>query len=123
MLRSEPERPVIAELYSLVKAASRTQNTVVGVRVGDHDVGETAVSGSHFIPLLEACNEENVRVYCRASVKGNQLKADVVLDVTKGGDLTDAWLEEHLYAPVREANVPSVQAPKDHGSWIDDEET
>lgn len=97
LLDGAPDRPVVAELYRLTKPG-RTVKVVVGVRVYGDEVGElTPTTSAHFLPLLEACEEEGITVVCRAVVKGNLLKADVVLDATKAGELSNEWIAENVY--------------------------
>ena len=124
LLEGEQEVPVVAELYRLEKMSARSTKTVVGVRIYGDEVGNlTPTMSAHFLPLIEACEEEGVAVCCRAVVKGNQLKADVVLDAQKAGSLSDDWIEEHLYKPLSGdlKSVPAPQAASDD-MWADEEE-
>lgn len=124
LLEGEQEVPVVAELYRLEKVSARSTKTVVGVRIYGDEVGNlTPTMSAHFLPLIEACEEEGVAVCCRAVVKGNQLKADVVLDAQKAGSLSNDWIEEHLYKPLSGApkSVPAPLAARDD-MWADEEE-
>lgn len=112
LLDGGSERPVVAELYRLEVTKARSIKTVVGVRIYGEEVGQlTPVSSEHFLPLLEACIEEGVTACCRATVKGNQLKADVVLHAAKAGDLSDTWLHAHLYAPAQRRLLRGAKNP------------
>lgn len=51
------------------------------------------------LPIVRACAAANLLVVCKAMVQGNQLKADVVLDTTKSGDLSSEWIAAHVRAP------------------------
>lgn len=124
LLEGEQEVPVVAELYRLEKASARSTKTVVGVQIYGDEVGNlTPTMSAHFLPLIEACEEEGVAVCCRAVVKGNQLKADVVLDAQKAGSLSDDWIEEHLYKPLSGdlKSVPAPQAASDD-MWAEEKE-
>lgn len=121
LLDGGSERPVIAELHRLNKAGKNARS-VVGVRVCGEDVGElTPTTSAHFLPLLEACDEEGVSVVCRATVKGNQLKADVVLDATKAGDLSDDWITQHVYRARAQPAQAAAAAPSRRQTSIDEE--
>lgn len=102
LLGGAAERSVVAELYRLEIATARSLKTVVGVRIYGDEAGRLSpASSEHLLPLVIACAEEGVTPCCRAVVKGNQLKADVVLHVRKAGDLSDQWLRQHLYTPLQ----------------------
>lgn len=70
---------------------------MVGVRIDDTPVGElTARSGAHFEAVLRACQERGMKALCRATITGNQLKADVTLNVARSGSLTSQWIDRHI---------------------------
>lgn len=125
LLDGEPEVDVVAELYRLEKASARSTRIVVGVRVyGDEAGALTPATSAHFLPLIEACDEEGVTVCCRAIVKGNQLKADVVLNAKKAGELSDEWIHENLYEPLADEfrSAPASRAALED-MWGDDDVT
>ena len=67
------------------------------MRIDDAPVGElTPYMSEHFLPLIRVCDERGITVACAALVKGNMLKADVVLDTARAIDLDDGWIEEHV---------------------------
>lgn len=88
-----------AELYLFARTTARTERDVVGVRIDGRPVGElTRAGGAHFEAVLRVCAERGIAVLCRATITGNQLKADVVLNAAKGGDLVSGWVESHILA-------------------------
>ncbi len=90
-------RHTTATLHRMPPASSRSTKERVQVRIEDTPVGElTPYMGEHFLPLIRVCDERGITVVCRASVKGNQLTADVVLDATKAVALGDDWIDEHV---------------------------
>lgn len=96
-LGEQHEATAVAELRMFTRATARTEHEIVGVRIGGRPVGElTRTSGAHFEAVLRVCAERGITVLCRATVTGNQLKADVVLNVAKGGSLTSEWIESHI---------------------------
>ena len=67
------------------------------MRIDGTPVGElTLYMSEHFLPLITVCEKRGIAVVCRALVKGNQLKADVVLNTVKAIDLGDDWIDEHV---------------------------
>lgn len=97
VLAGRQKAPVAAELH-LIGPAGRGR-PVVGVRVDGREAGRlTAVSGAHFTELLQACLDRGLHLVCRATVRGNQLKTDVVLNAAKGGDLSNDWIESNVLA-------------------------
>lgn len=100
VLAGRQEAPVAAELHLISPAGHR--RPVVGVRVDGTEAGRlTAVSGAHFTELLSACRDRGLHLVCRATVRGNQLKTDVVLNAAKGGDLSNEWIETNVLARER----------------------
>ncbi|MDN6624924.1 MAG: hypothetical protein L0K84_07830, partial [Acidipropionibacterium jensenii] len=72
----------VAELYLFTRQTARTLKQIVGVRIDGRPVGElTSASGAHFEAVLRAWSERGLRARCRATISGNQLKADVTLNV------------------------------------------
>lgn len=99
LLLGQDSREVLAELTAVSRRTSRSERTIVEVRVEGAVVGElTATSGAHLLPLVEACRDRGLPLFCRASIRGNSLRADVSLNTAKLSDLTDDWLGEHVYS-------------------------
>ncbi len=97
ILAGRPEVPAVATLHEL-QPLGRAAKTRVEVRIDDQGVGTLSPAMSeHFLPTVRVAAEQGLVVACRASVVGNALKADVVLDVAKCGDLTREWIDAHVY--------------------------
>lgn len=87
-------RPVVATLHELVRQRGRP---LVEVRVCGKTVGRlTPGMSEHYLPVVQAMAQRGKQVACRARVEGNQLKADVILDATRSGDLPSEWIQRHL---------------------------
>jgi|GEM_PF-3551856 len=96
-LGEEHQVVTIAELYLFRRSSTRSEREVVGVRIDESPVGElTARNGAHFEAVLRACQERGMKALCRATITGNQLKADVTLNVARSGSLTSQWIDRHI---------------------------
>nr|WP_255556464.1 HIRAN domain-containing protein [Tessaracoccus palaemonis] len=95
LLNGNNEHPVVATLHvaSIAKGKERIEVRVYGDVIGQL----TPYMSENFLPLVKLCDEEGISVACHALVKGNQIKADIVLDTAKAGDLSDGWISEHVY--------------------------
>lgn len=111
ILEGEHSVPVVVELCSYVKQLKTTTRVVVGVKVCGERVGMLSPQMSqHFLPVVEACEEEGVFLVCAARVTGNQLKVDVVLDALKGSELPPGWVSDNVYghgARIADAGNPA----------------
>lgn len=95
LLDGEPEVSVVITLHC---AQPSTGKRRVEVRAYGETVGYlTPYMSEHFLPLVDACDEEGVTVACHGLVQGNQIKADVLLDTRRAGDLSDDWIAKHVY--------------------------
>lgn len=96
LLGAEAEVDVAVSLHECASVSGRGK-PYVEVRIDDRPVGRlTPTMSEHMLPIVRACAEENLLVVCKGSVQGNQLKADVVLDTTKSGDLSSEWIAAHV---------------------------
>lgn len=99
LLGTAAEVDVAATLHECESVSGRGK-PYVEVRINDRRVGRlTPTMSEHMLPIVRACAAENLLVVCKAMVQGNQLKADVVLDTTKSGDLSSEWITTHVRAP------------------------
>lgn len=117
ILGRESRVPVAVTLHEMAPASGRGK-PYVEVRIADETVGKlTPTMSGHMLPIVRACAEEHLVVVCRAAVEGNHLKADVVLDTTKAGDLSQDWILKHVQAP--DDYEPSVipPAPVHRDEW------
>lgn len=97
LLASHGGRVVAATLHCMERVSSRSATELVQVRIDGQPVGElTSYMSEHFLPLIKACDKQNITVACHAALRGNQLKVDVVLDTTKAVDLSDDWIARHV---------------------------
>lgn len=97
LLADGEERHMAATLHRLPPTSPRSTKERVEVQIDGDTVGElTVYMSQHFLPLIRVCEEHDVTVACHAQVKGNQLKADVVLDAVKAIDLSDEWINDHV---------------------------
>ncbi len=96
MLAGRSEVAAVATLHE-APPVGRAAKTRVEVRIDDDRVGTLSPTMSeHFLPTIQAAAEEGLIVACRASVVGNLLKADVILDAAKSGDLTHEWITANV---------------------------
>lgn len=97
ILAGRSEAPVVATLHE-VQPVGRASKSKVEVRIDGQPVGALSPGMSeHFLPTIQACAEEGLTVACRAAVVGNSLKADVVLDSLRSGDLSHDWIADNVY--------------------------
>ncbi|MDO5737362.1 MAG: hypothetical protein Q4P15_12900 [Propionibacteriaceae bacterium] len=105
LLAGLDERHIAATLHRIPPPSARSTKERVEVRINGMRVGElTVYMSEHFLPLIRACEDQGIAVVSRAAIKGNQLKSDVVLDATKAIDLSDAWIQEHVFVAVPPAS-------------------
>lgn len=96
ILAGRPEVAVVATLHE-APPVGRATKTRVEVRIEDQRVGALSPTmAEHFLPTVQAASAVGLLVVCRASVVGSSLKADVILDAAKSGDLTQEWIAENL---------------------------
>lgn len=78
----------------------RSTRTVVEVRIGGERVGQlTPKMSGELLPAVRHLAERGAATVARALVKGNRLKADVVLHCQRAGELAAEWFDQ----PVRRA--------------------
>jgi Protein of unknown function (DUF2510)/HIRAN domain len=94
-LRAEREAWVHATLHPLDETSGRTSKTVVEVRVDGERVGQlTPRMSGELLPVVAHLADRGTTTAVRAIVKGNRLKADVVLHCARAGELSDDWFGE-----------------------------
>ncbi|AOT24562.1 DNA binding domain protein [Propionibacterium phage E6] len=120
LLDGEPERHTIASLHTLAKPNAHIHKKVIAVHIHNEPIGElsTTMSG-HMLAIVEACEEEQLLPLCRAVARGNQLKVDVALDLAKGSDIDQAWINDNIYGRSLESHVPRLPAPNEPPDWDD----
>ena len=95
------ESVVAASLRAVVEQRPRSTIEVVAVDIDGHQVGVLSpTQTANFLPLVRRAESEGRSVICRASLRGNSLKADVALHARKVHELDDLELEK-LFATDR----------------------
>ena len=91
-----PSVSAVATLSEVPPTAPATKSRV-SVQIDGHDVGRlTPAMSDHFLPIVRALATTGRTAACRATVSGNSLKADVVLDAARSVDLSPEWVQEHV---------------------------
>lgn len=97
----------LVTLHEVTDEKSRGTRQVVEVRMDGRRVGQlTPATSDHLLAVVRHAASVGVTLCCRASVRGNQLKAEVVVYPTKAADLPPAWIIE---LEQRGSNARSVQ--------------
>jgi collagen type III alpha len=107
-LRPEGECWVHATLHELVEQTARASRTLVEVRIDGGRIGQLSprMSGE-LLPAIHHLAEEGMTASARAVVKGNRIKAEVVLYVARAHELPDSWLNQRVEA----APAPTEHEP------------
>jgi hypothetical protein len=121
LLRPEGECWAYVTLHEILEETARTSKTVVEVRVDDERVGQlTPKMSGELLPAVRHLAETGASTSARAIVKGNRIKAEVVLYVARAHELPDTWLNGSDRTPqaaaeavVATAGVPRTQ-PREH---------
>ncbi len=91
-LTPEGECWVHATVHETIDESGRTPKPYVEVRIDDHPVGRlTPKMSSDLSPAIQFLQERGQTCAVRAVVKGNQLKAEVVLYTKRAHELDQAW--------------------------------
>lgn len=94
-LSTHGETWVHATLHAVVEASARSPKTVVEVRIDSRPVGRlTPKMSQEMLPAIEHLAARGLETCVRAIVKGNALKADVVLHTARAGELPADWLAD-----------------------------
>lgn len=103
LLAGRPVANAVATLHR-TELAGRAKPRVV-VKIDGEQVGTlTPATSEHYLSIIDAAEEEGRTVVVRATVSGNQLKADVTINAARAGELSDAWLADHLYGQPAEGS-------------------
>lgn len=85
---------VAAALRPVVEQRPRSTVELVSVEIDGQPVGVLSpTQTANFLPLVRKAESEEVELVCRASLRGNALKADVALHARKAHELDDRELE------------------------------
>ncbi|MEE6260970.1 HIRAN domain-containing protein [Plantactinospora sonchi] len=94
LLGQHGETWVHATLHELVEQKARSSRTVAEVRINGSAVGTlTPATSGDLLPVIRHLAGRDVVTTARAILKGNRVKADLVLDVCRMNELSDAWLD------------------------------
>ncbi|WP_143235358.1 HIRAN domain-containing protein [Paractinoplanes atraurantiacus] len=115
-LRPEGEGWVHATLHPITEQTARSTKDLVEVRIDGHRVGQlTPKMSGDLLPAITHLAASGTTAATRAVVKGNRLKAEVVLYVQRAHELPASWLDARpaavaVAAPPR-AHVPVPPRP------------
>ncbi|WP_225754682.1 HIRAN domain-containing protein [Actinotalea sp. Marseille-Q4924] len=85
--------PVAVTLHAVTEQRPRSTVSVVEVRLDGQRVGLLSpTQTANLQPLIERVAGRGLQSVARALVRGNELKADVILFVTKAQDVDPVWL-------------------------------
>lgn len=85
--------PVAVTLHAVTEQRPRSTVTVVEVRLDGGRVGVLSpTQTANLLPLVERVADRGVQSVAKALVRGNELKADVILFVTKAQEVDPLWL-------------------------------
>lgn len=112
-LRPEGEGWVHATLHRVEEVTARSTKELVEVRIDGAAVGRmTPAMGQNFLPVIDLLDDRGLGCVVRAMVKGNRVKAEVSVSAARASELSDAWLQDHIYA-VKAGTGPSPSHPAD----------
>ena len=110
-LRPEGECWVYATLHEVTEELARSSRTVVEVRVDGVRVGQlTPRMSGDMLPALRHLGEGELTTAARAIVKGNRIKAEVVLYAARAHDLPASWLDAAA-SPATQPQRPARMVP------------
>lgn len=85
-----------ATVHELVDQSGRTPKTLAEVRLDNHSVGRlTPKMSGELLPVVNYLAARGQKTGVRAIVKGNALKAEVVLYTVKASELPAAWFDQN----------------------------
>lgn len=86
---------VAASLRSITEERPRSSVDLVAVDIDGQQVGVLSTTQTaNFMPLVRRAEAEGRQIFCRASLRGNTLKADEALHARKAHELDEAELRE-----------------------------
>ncbi|MGJ3508753.1 hypothetical protein ACR4XW_08590 [Enemella sp. A6] len=93
LLDGQPSRSIAVTLHEQQSGSK----AVVEVRCLGERVGQlTSGTSEQMLPVVRGLAERGQLAVCRARVEGNQLMANVVLDVARTSDLPAEWIQQYL---------------------------
>jgi hypothetical protein len=114
-LRPQGECWTHVTLHEIVEHLARSTREIVEIRIDDGAVGQlTPKMSSELLPAIRHATEQRCVPTARAIVKGNRIKAEVVLHVARAHELPDAWLDDTRWSSVS-GLAPIVVVPESAG--------
>lgn len=105
------ERPVAVTLHAIHEIRPRSAFESVEVRLDGERVGVLSKTQSeNMLPLVKHVEARGKTAVARAVIRGNKLKADVVLHVAKAQDVDPAWID--ALGPVAPRSVEYTRRPE-----------
>jgi hypothetical protein len=89
------EAVVAASLRSVTEHRPRSTVDLVAIDIDGQQVGVLSTAQTaNFLPLVKRSETEGRQIFCRASLRGNTLKADVALHARKAHELDETELQD-----------------------------
>jgi len=115
-LRPQGETWVYATLHGVTDQSSRTAKELVEVQIDGNLVGQlTPHMSAEYLPIIHELENRGMLTCVKVIVKGNQIKADVVMHAQKASQIDPNWLAANLpsnsalrFAPPMPSLAPSV---------------
>lgn len=107
-LRPEGECWIHVTLHPTVEHLARSTRDVLEVRIDGERVGQlTPKMSGEIIPAIRHLHDQGHTAVARAIVKGNRIKAEVVLYVARAHELPESWLS--IAAPPAQTVTAAVE--------------
>lgn len=91
---------VAASLRSVTEERPRSTVDLVAVEIDGQQVGVLSTTQTaNFLPLVRRAEAAGRQIFCRASLRGNTLKADVALHARKAHELDESELKDLFATP------------------------
>lgn len=111
-LRPQGEAWAYATLHVITDTSTRTPKDLIEIRIDGLRTGElTPAMSAEFTPIVRQLEETGRVTAARVIVKGNQIKADVVLYAAKANQLDADWISAHLAPASRQLATPPAAVP------------
>ena len=102
---------VHATLHEIVDESAKTPRTLVEVRINDAVVGRlTPKMSTDLLPVVRFLASKGAQAVTRAILKGNSLKADVVLYAARANQVPQDWLDAPPIVGVPRQVTPAAAA-------------
>lgn len=99
-LRPEGEAWAYGTLHVFREEGARSAKDIVEVRIDGRRVGQlTPAMSAEYVPIIRQLERAGRATTIKVIVKGNQIKADVVLHAAKTGQLDATWIAANVPAP------------------------